>query len=287
MKKLQLLSLALALSTFSSLVHSAEASKAKKSEATDAKVKAQKEPASEENVNLGEGFFDAMSSGKISVEFIAKDATRATVIIHNKTDKPIDVRLPETFAAVPEAVLAQMGGMGGMGGGMGGMGGGMGGMGGGQGMGGGMGGGGMGGMGGGGMGGMGGMMRVETNKPAKIQAQTVCLEFGKKDPNPRMKYAIIPLDKFNSNPEVAEICAALGRNELSQNVAQAAAWHVANDLSWERLRTLPKVVSRYTGIEFYFTDYEVAAARRAVTFVQSKSAESEYNSDYTSYKSGE
>ncbi|MBN8604408.1 MAG: hypothetical protein J0M26_25565, partial [Planctomycetes bacterium] len=84
--------------------------------------------------------FEGMENGKIEVRFLPKDATQATIVINNKTDKPLDIRLPDAFGGVP--VLAQFGGMGGMG--MGGMGGGMGGMGG---MGGGM--GGMGGMGGG------------------------------------------------------------------------------------------------------------------------------------------
>ena len=81
--------------------------------------------------------FDGMKEGKIDVLLVPKDSTLATVVITNKGDKPLNIKLPATFAGVP--VLAQMG----MGMGMGGMGGG------------GMGGMGMGGMGGGGMGGMG------------------------------------------------------------------------------------------------------------------------------------
>ena len=109
--------------------------------------------------------FAAMESGDIDVKLIPKDSKQSTVLIENKLNSPLRIKLPDAFAGVP--VLGQMGGMGG---GHGrwhgwhgrhgwrhGMGGGMGGGGGGQGMGGGMGGmgGGMGGM-GGGMGGMGG-----------------------------------------------------------------------------------------------------------------------------------
>jgi hypothetical protein len=110
--------------------------------------------------------FDGIETGKLEVRVVPKNSFGGNVLIENKTDKPLTVKLPKAVIAVPKH-LAQfggggMGGMGGMGGGgmggMGGMGGGgMGGMGGGgqQMMGGGM-GGGMGGM-GGGMGGMGGM----------------------------------------------------------------------------------------------------------------------------------
>jgi len=182
------------------------------------------------------------------------------------------------------------GGMGGMGGGMGGMGGGMGGMGGGggQGMGGGFGGGGMGGMGGGmggmggmggGMGGMGGMgmggmMRVEPDRPRKVTVPTLCLEHGKADPNPRMKYRIVRLSEVNASPEVAELCKALAQGKVPQNTAQAAAWHIANGLSWEELAKKPRVISQYTGIELYFSGFEIQNALRLTALVQQSASES-------------
>jgi hypothetical protein len=93
----------------------------------------------------------AQEAGLVEVKFIPNDARSAQVVVASRVDRPLTLRLPAAFGAVP--VLAQFGNQGGMGGGMGGMG--MGGMGGGmQNMGGGgMGMGGMGGMGGAGMGG--------------------------------------------------------------------------------------------------------------------------------------
>jgi hypothetical protein len=233
--------------------------------------------------------FSAMDEGLISVEYIGKDATTANLIFKNRGEEPLDVALPEVFGAVH--VLQQgmmggmgggMGGMGGMGGGMGGMGGGMGGMGGmgggmggGQGMGGGMGGmgggmggmgGGMGGMGGGGMG-MGGMMRVEPDRPRKMTVATVCLEHGKADPNPKMKYKVVRLSEVNPSGEINQLCRALGRGQVSQNIAQAAAWHIANDLSWQELASKPRVISEYTGIEYYFNPVEIQNALRLTSMV--------------------
>jgi hypothetical protein len=227
--------------------------------------------------------FKAIEDGLISVDYIGKDAKEANVIFKNKTGDALDIVLPPTFGAVP--VLAQMG-MGG--GGMGGMGGGMGGMGGGQGMGGGFGGGmggGMGGMGGGmggmggGMGGMGGgmggMFRVEPDKPRKVNVATVCLEHGKHDPNPRMKYKIVRLSEVNSSPVVDELCKALANGKVSQNIAQAAAWHVANGLTWQELVKKPRVVSQYTGVEYYFSRYEVENAIRLVSLANQEAEKNE------------
>jgi len=212
-------------------------------------------------------WFEAEKAGKIEVKFVAKDASEATVMVRNLTNAPLRLKLPEAFAAVP--IQAQMGmgmggmgggGMGGMGGGgMGGMGGGMmGGMGGGmQGMGGGMGGmgggmmggGGMGGMGGGGMGGMGGgmgMMRVPAERQMKLKVTTVCLEHGKKDPNPRVAYKMVPAEEFTQDARVLEVCRLLGYNRMTQNVAQAAAWHLTDGLAWIELRNKVKSEDPFT-----------------------------------------
>ncbi|MCY2982976.1 MAG: hypothetical protein NTY15_04985 [Planctomycetota bacterium] len=241
--------------------------------------------------------FQAMEEGILTVDFIGKDAKEANLIFKNKGNDPINVVLPQTFGAVPVLAQGMMGGMmggggmGGMGGGgMGGMGGGgMGGMGGGQGMGGGMGGmggGGMGGMGGGGMGGMGGggmmggMMRIEADTPRKMTVATLCLNHGKADPNPRMKYKVVRLAEVNDSPVIEEFCKALAAGKVAQNTAQAAAWHVANGLTWEELVRKPRVISEYTGVEMFFSKFEIQAAMR---FTSLATEEAERVASYKKY----
>ena len=50
--------------------------------------------------------FAAIEKGDIAVKLIPKDSTQCRVLIENKTDKPLNVKLPEAFAGVP--VLAQV-----------------------------------------------------------------------------------------------------------------------------------------------------------------------------------
>jgi hypothetical protein len=218
-------------------------------------------------------WFAAEEAGQIEVKFIPKDATEATILLKNLTKKPLTIKLPEAFAAVPILAQGMMGGMGGMGGGgMGGMGGGMGGGGmgggGGQGMGGGMGGMGGGGMGGGGMGGMGGgmggMMRVAPEKQHKLKVTTVCLEHGKPDPNPKMAYKMIPAEKFTQDARVVGICKMLGYGMVAQNTAQAAAWHITDNMSWQQLAAKNRVESKYTGNVPFFSPFEIRQASAVV-----------------------
>jgi hypothetical protein len=219
--------------------------------------------------------FAGMESGEIEVRFIPKDATEANVLITNKTKEPMTIKLPDAFAGVPilkQAVggFGDPGGGGGFGGG--GLGGGGLGGGGGQGLGGGFGGGGLGGgglggggFGGGGLGGGGfggGFFNVAPEKVGKIEVTTVCLEHGKLDPNPRMKYTIVPIQQFTDDAEVIELCKMVGRGEIPQNTAQAAAWHLANGLSWQELLAKDRVRLMNGYYEKFFSPREIQLAMR-------------------------
>jgi hypothetical protein len=222
--------------------------------------------------------FSAMEKGEIKVRIVPKNANSSNLFVENTTDRPLSIQMPATFSAVPAMRLQQMGGGVGGVGGMGGMGGmpgggmGMGGMGGGgmggQGFGGGM--GGMGGMGGGGMGGMGmggmggGMFNIPPGKKGKLQLNTVCLEEGRPDPKSTMEYVIQPLEKLNNDPRIAEVCMMLGNNEISTQVAQAAAWHLTDNLSWEQLLVKNRSESMNGTFERFFHPLQIQYAQRAL-----------------------
>jgi len=225
--------------------------------------------------------FDGMKSGQIEVIIKTKDEANANLMVKNNSDKPLAIIMPPAFAAVP--VMAQgLGGMGmgGGGGGMGGMGGGGmggGGMGGGmgQGTGGGMGGGGGGGgfgggggMGGGGMGGMGGggggVFNIPPGRVGKVALKTFCLEHGKPNPRPQMDYTIAPIEVLSSDPKVAEMCRMLANDEITQPVAQAAAWNTANGLSWQALLVKNRVQLMGGYFERYFSPQQLMMAQQVV-----------------------
>ena len=48
----------------------------------------------------------AMENGKLEAKIIPRDATQCQLLITNKTEKPLNVRLPDVFGAVP--VMAQI-----------------------------------------------------------------------------------------------------------------------------------------------------------------------------------
>ena len=214
--------------------------------------------------------FEGMASGDLEVTVIAKDAKEGTLTVKNKLDKPLTIKLPEAFAAVPVLAQGRRNGGGGAAGlnagvGMGGMGGMN------QGMGGGMMGGGMmgGGMMGGGMGG-GGMFSVAPEKMAKGNITLVCLDHGLKDPNPKVPYKLIPIEAYAKNAEVTEVVKMLVRGELDQHSAQAAAWHLQNGLSWEELTN--KIGAKHINgsVEMYFSAANLQRAMAATNVAKER-----------------
>ncbi|MEM8678910.1 MAG: hypothetical protein AAGF97_06140 [Planctomycetota bacterium] len=193
--------------------------------------------------------FAAIDAEQIEVKLIPKDSTQSTVIIQNNTENPLTIEIPGAFAGVP--VLAQVGGGGGgfqVGGGGGG----------GQGF-----GGGGGGLGGGGAGG-GGVFSVAPEAVGKFKVTTVCLEHGKDEPRPRMAYKMVPIEEFTDDQRVIELVTMLGDGELDQQVAQAAAWHLTDALSWDELLAKVKVKHLNGSREYYFNRDQIAMAVSAV-----------------------
>ncbi|MBM82854.1 MAG: hypothetical protein CMJ78_20015 [Planctomycetaceae bacterium] len=170
-------------------------------------------------------FFDAIKDGNIDVKMIPKNAMGGNLLIANKTDKPISVKVPDAFVGVH--VLKQFGG-GGLQGGGGQLGGGGGGQtqgGGGQ-------------QGGGlGQGGGQGFFSIPPEKTVKYPYKGVCLEHGKKDPMPNMKYEIRPVETFSKDPVLRQVLVMLSSGRVDSKAAQAAAWNLSNKMGWRQLAT--------------------------------------------------
>ena len=129
-----------------------------------------------------------------------------------------------------------------------------------------------GGMGGGGMGGGGGFFNIPPGRVGKTSLKTFCLEEGRKDPRSRIEYRIQPLTDLNSDPKIFEMCRMLANDEIAQPVAQAAAWNVANGLSWQELFVKNRIERMDGSYERYFHPQHLAIAQR-VTVASAQRAE--------------
>jgi hypothetical protein len=205
----------------------------------------------------GIALFDAIDQGDVKVQFIAMNARQANVLIKNESDKPLTLKMPKAIAAVP--VLGQFGqnqnlnqnaGGGGTNQGVGG----------GFDMRNGRGAGNQQGFQNGQGFGM-GIMRIAPGKVCKLKATTVCLEHGKPDPKPRVAYRMIPLETFTDDPIILELCQKLGAGHIPQKIAQAIAWHQANELTWTQLADLHQMQSLYRGNIKFFSTKDLNSAK--------------------------
>lgn len=198
--------------------------------------------------------FPAMESEEIAVKPIAKDEFGGNLLITNNTEEPITVKVPQGFVVAP---LAQFGGgFGQQGGGLGGgqQGGGQ------QAAGGGA---QQGGLQGGGQQGGQSFFSIPPKKTLRVPYISVCLEHGKASPHPRSDYVVIPSEKFTQDPALITLIDMIATGKIDKASAQAAAWHLSNQMSWQEL-----AAKKYDRLGVpdtpYFSYQQLAAAEQVV-----------------------
>jgi hypothetical protein len=203
--------------------------------------------------------FAAMETGELAVKLIPRDAKKARIFIENKTQQPLNVKLPSTFAGVP--VLAQFGAP---------------------------------------MAGrpnmaantqtpqtIGGPMgqqpgnqqnmrpggfnfNIPPEKVGEVRVDCVCLEYGKPNPRAAIPYKLVPTSSVASEATVAML-EEYGRGGYSHNAAQAAAWHLASGLSWEKLAKLPGTLIAEGVNDPYFSKRDMKDAEGLVAVAEKAS----------------
>jgi hypothetical protein len=81
----------------------------------------------------------------------------------------------------------------------------------------------------------GGMFSVPPERTAKVPFHSVCLEHGKNDPDPTVRYKIVPVEEYTKDEQLTALLTIVGTKAIDPQVAQAAAWHLSSKMSWEDL----------------------------------------------------
>jgi hypothetical protein len=172
--------------------------------------------------------FDGLDRGMIDVTLIAKNPHDANLFVTNKSSQPISVQIPDAVAAVH--VLKQLAPLTGNGGPATANGNAFG-----------LGNGNQAGpgqpIGGGakGNGKNGPLFSIPVDKTVQLPLKTVCLAFGQPDPQPKMQYRLVKLEDVTRDPALQETLRRLAAGKIEEPVAQAVAWHLADELSWKTL----------------------------------------------------
>ena len=201
--------------------------------------------------------FAAIAAGQIEAKFIAKNSERGRLLIKNKTRQPLSVHLPQALAAAPVLAQFQLPGFpGGGNNGAGPLAGPLGQIGNGAPQ-------TVGAAVNGNRRGLFGAFNIPADKTLELKVPCVCLEHGKPNPRPAIPYRLVPIESVSQDPALHKLLAGLGEERYSQRVAQAAAWHLANEMSWERLAAVK--IERLIGLsERYFSAKDLKEAHDIV-----------------------
>jgi hypothetical protein len=126
-----------------------------------------------------------------------------------------------------------------------------------------------------------GFMNVPVGKVSKLTLPAVCLNYGKTEPTPRNPYSLHPLASHNASPVLREIIESLAKGNVAQDIAQLAAWHIANDMSWESMRHMT-VRRPYGKVEPVFSSSALAKAKKFVEQLPASKTGTQQSSSATS-----
>ena len=222
--------------------------------------------------------FDGIERGQIEVRMVALNPYEGKVFVTNRTDKPLTVAIPKAIVGVH--VLPQVGNNGGNGffgnngnnnqsnnganGQAQGVGGALGAMGNGNGL----------------PNAPGGMQNnfpgnnffsIPPEKTVQLGLRSVCLNHGRPEPSAGMKYRLTKVESFTTDPVLQQLLEDYSPR-TNKDVQQAAAWHLANGLSWKQLANLTE--QRIPGVAVpLFTKTQLDSARELVERAKKNAAE--------------
>ncbi|HZZ71598.1 MAG TPA: hypothetical protein VFE24_05055 [Pirellulales bacterium] len=107
------------------------------------------------------------------------------------------------------------------------------------------------------------LFNIPPEKTLRVSVPCVCLEYAKPNPGPHIPYQLAPLETVNDQDEVREIIDCINTGRYTQKIAQIAAWHFTNQLSWEQLAALTTTHANHTH-EAVFTAREIELAKDLV-----------------------
>jgi hypothetical protein len=125
-----------------------------------------------------------------------------------------------------------------------------------------------------------GFFSIPPEKTVQLSLRSVCLNHGHPEPNAGMKYRLTRIESYTTDPVLQQLLEDYSPR-TNKDVQQAAAWHLANGLSWKQLANLTE--QRIPGVAVpLFTRTQLDLARELVDRAQKNAAERPAKKDGTS-----
>lgn len=116
-----------------------------------------------------------------------------------------------------------------------------------------------------------GFFSIPPEKTVQIGLNSVCLNYGRREPNSGLKYQLVKAESVYTDPLLVQLLEEYSPR-MNRDVQQAAAWHLANGLSWEQIAQLSD--QKLPGVPIpLFTPQQIHAARGLVEQVKKAAAD--------------
>lgn len=110
---------------------------------------------------------------------------------------------------------------------------------------------------------------IPPEQRVRIRLNTVCLNYGKRTPSPRMQYVLRRLEDQTKNRALRRLLESYDPKTMSAGSIQAAAWHLSSKMSWKALAA----ETRGIGVKRrYFSDKQLKTAKKLVANSEKKAA---------------
>ncbi|MEI8382348.1 MAG: hypothetical protein WCJ09_19610 [Planctomycetota bacterium] len=112
---------------------------------------------------------------------------------------------------------------------------------------------------------------IPPEKTVQLAFHSVCLNYGRREPNAALKYELVKADSLTTDPVLLQLLEDYSPR-TNREAQQAAAWHVANGLSWDKIAQLKdeKVPGDPRPL---FTAQQIQAGRTLAEQAQKKAAD--------------
>ncbi|MFO1045029.1 MAG: hypothetical protein U0941_24915 [Planctomycetaceae bacterium] len=112
---------------------------------------------------------------------------------------------------------------------------------------------------------------IPPEKTVQLAFNSVCLNYGRREPHAGLKYELVKADSLTTDPVLLQLLEDYSPR-TNREAQQAAAWHLANGLSWDKIAQLKdeKVPGDPRPL---FTAQQIQAGRQLAEQAQKKAAD--------------
>ena len=113
---------------------------------------------------------------------------------------------------------------------------------------------------------------IPPQRRVRLEFNSVCLNHGLKTPSRLNRYHLVSVDEYTNNEQLKELLSWVATGKVPQKTAQAATWHLTDDMSAQDL--IAKKEHHLGGaVTNYFSRRDVLQAKEMLDFVDQQIAE--------------